>query len=125
MLLDGGDLMAVSPRLQNFRLFLFGLAIKAIQLRLLPLLSFTSSISFVPYRSFILRRPTSIMASATTVTVNKANIGVYTNTNHDLWVAEAHPSLEDVQSGKGLKPGEVTVEVRSTGICGYAFIFLC
>jgi len=64
------------------------------------------------------------MASATTVAVNKANIGVFTNTNHDLWVAEAQPSLEDVQSGKGLKPGEVTVEVRSTGICGYAFIFL-
>lgn len=49
----------------------------------------------------------------------KPNIGVYTNPNHDLWVAEATPSLEDVKSGKGLKPGEVTVEVRSTGICGY------
>ncbi|KAL2220615.1 putative xylitol dehydrogenase XdhB [Thermoascus aurantiacus ATCC 26904] len=48
----------------------------------------------------------------------KPNIGVYTNPNHDLWVAEATPSLQDVKSGKGLKPGEVTVEVRSTGICG-------
>ncbi|KAK5711975.1 L-arabinitol 4-dehydrogenase, partial [Elasticomyces elasticus] len=55
---------------------------------------------------------------ATATTVNKANIGVFTNTNHDLWLAESQPSVEDVQSGKGLKPGEVTVEVRSTGICG-------
>lgn len=57
------------------------------------------------------------MAAATTV--DKANIGVFTNTNHDLWLAESQPSVEDVQAGKGLKPGEVTVEVRSTGICGY------
>lgn len=56
------------------------------------------------------------MSSATTVT--KTNIGVYTNPNHDLWIAETTPKVEDVQSGKGLKPGEVTVEVRSTGICG-------
>lgn len=57
------------------------------------------------------------MSSATTVT--KTNIGVYTNPKHDLWIAETTPKVEDVQSGKGLKPGEVTVEVRSTGICGY------
>ncbi|KAJ5378572.1 L-arabinitol 4-dehydrogenase [Penicillium cosmopolitanum] len=56
------------------------------------------------------------MSSATTVT--KTNIGVYTNPNHDLWIAETTPKVEDVQAGKGLKPGEVTVEVRSTGICG-------
>ncbi|KAH6681302.1 putative sorbitol dehydrogenase [Halenospora varia] len=48
----------------------------------------------------------------------KANIGVYTNPNHDLWVAEAEPSLESVQKGDGLKPGEVTVGIKSTGICG-------
>ena len=57
------------------------------------------------------------MAAATVV--DKANIGVFTNTNHDLWVAESTPSVQDVQNGKGLKSGEVTVEVRSTGICGY------
>ncbi|KAB8272287.1 L-arabinitol 4-dehydrogenase [Aspergillus minisclerotigenes] len=55
----------------------------------------------------------------TTATVlEKANIGVYTNTNHDLWVAESKPTLEEVKSGESLKPGEVTVQVRSTGICG-------
>lgn len=60
------------------------------------------------------------MASATVVeTLTKKNIGVFTNPKHDLWVAEATPSMEDVKSGKGLKPGEVTIEVRSTGICGY------
>lgn len=59
---------------------------------------------------------TSTMSSATTVT--KTNIGVYTNPKHDLWIAETTPSVEDVQSGKGLKPGEVVIEVRSTGICG-------
>lgn len=59
------------------------------------------------------------MAAATVI--NKSNIGVFTNTKHDLWVAESQPSLQDVQSRNGLKPGEVTVEVRSTGICGYAF----
>lgn len=56
------------------------------------------------------------MSSATTVT--KTNIGVYTNPKHDLWIAETTPTVEDVQSGKGLKPGEVVIEVRSTGICG-------
>ncbi|KAI9932222.1 hypothetical protein ASPWEDRAFT_39911 [Aspergillus wentii DTO 134E9] len=56
------------------------------------------------------------MASATTI--EKANIGVFTNPNHDLWIAESKPSVEEIKSGQSLKPGEVTVEVRSTGICG-------
>ncbi|PWY69791.1 GroES-like protein [Aspergillus heteromorphus CBS 117.55] len=56
------------------------------------------------------------MASATVL--EKANIGVFTNTKHELWIAETKPTLEEVKSGQGLKPGEVTVEVRSTGICG-------
>jgi len=50
---------------------------------------------------------------------SKANIGVYTNPEHDLWVAEAEPSLESVEKGDSLKPGEVTIGVKSTGICGY------
>jgi L-iditol 2-dehydrogenase len=48
----------------------------------------------------------------------KANIGVYTNPEHNLWVAEAQPSLESVLKGDDLKPGEVTVGIKSTGICG-------
>ncbi|KAK1977995.1 alcohol dehydrogenase GroES-like domain-containing protein [Colletotrichum cereale] len=49
---------------------------------------------------------------------SKANIGVFTNPAHDLWINEAEPKLEAVQAGEGLKHGEVTVAIRSTGICG-------
>jgi L-iditol 2-dehydrogenase len=49
---------------------------------------------------------------------SKTNIGVYTDPQHKLWVAEAQPSLEDVVNGNSLKPGEVTVGIKSTGICG-------
>ncbi|KAK5992824.1 L-arabinitol 4-dehydrogenase [Cladobotryum mycophilum] len=48
----------------------------------------------------------------------KPNIGVYTNPNHDLWISPAEPSLDSVKTGSELKPGEVTIAVRSTGICG-------
>lgn len=59
------------------------------------------------------------MSSTTTqVRAEKPNLGVYTNPAHDLWVAEAQPSVEDVKSGKNLKEGEVTVAIKSTGICG-------
>ncbi|EFX05910.1 xylitol dehydrogenase [Grosmannia clavigera kw1407] len=56
--------------------------------------------------------------SEPTVQLSKPNIGVYTNTKHELWIAPAEPSLETVQAAGGLKPGEVTVAIRSTGICG-------
>ncbi len=49
---------------------------------------------------------------------SKANIGVFTNPQHELWVAEATPSLESVRKGDSLRPGEVTVGIKSTGICG-------
>ncbi|KAL7919671.1 GroES-like protein [Trichoderma austrokoningii] len=48
----------------------------------------------------------------------KPNIGVFTNPKHDLWINEAEPSVEAVKSGADLKPGEVTIAIRSTGICG-------
>ena len=50
--------------------------------------------------------------------VSKPNIAVYTNPNHDLWISEAQPSLESARAGSDLKEGEVTVAIRSTGICG-------
>lgn len=56
--------------------------------------------------------------STTEVKPSKANIGVYTNPAHDLWVAEAEPSLEEVQKGGNLKEGEVLLNIKSTGICG-------
>ena len=54
----------------------------------------------------------------TEVKPSKANIGVYTNPAHDLWVAEAAPSQEEVEKCDNLKPGEITVAIKSTGICG-------
>lgn len=56
--------------------------------------------------------------SATTVELEKPNIGVYTNPDHKLWVAPAEPSIESLKKGDALKPGEVTIAVKSTGICG-------
>ncbi|KKY22761.1 putative xylitol dehydrogenase [Phaeomoniella chlamydospora] len=56
--------------------------------------------------------------STTTVTATKPNIGVFTNPDHKLWIAEAGPTVEEVQKGETLKHGEVTVGVKSTGICG-------
>lgn len=52
-------------------------------------------------------------------TFTKTNIGVYTNPAHDLWIEAAEPSLDSVNKGeKDLAPGEVTIAIRSTGICG-------
>lgn len=56
--------------------------------------------------------------STTFVAPAKANIGIFTNPAHDLWVAETTPSLESVKNGEDLKEGEVTIAIRSTGICG-------
>ncbi len=58
------------------------------------------------------------LRSVYTMPPTKPNIGVYTNTSHDLWIAAAEPSLASVQAAAELKPGEVTVAIRSTGICG-------
>ncbi|MCJ1229626.1 L-arabinitol 4-dehydrogenase [Toensbergia leucococca] len=55
---------------------------------------------------------------STTTTMSKVNVGVFINPAHDLWIAETEPSLKTVQSGEGLKDGEVTIGIRSTGICG-------
>lgn len=49
----------------------------------------------------------------------KENIGVYCNPSHDLWVKESGPSVDEVKSGQALKEGEVTIAIKSTGICGY------
>lgn len=60
------------------------------------------------------------MSTTTTETKpTKSNIGVYTNPEHDLWVAPAEPSIESLEKGDTLKLGEVTVAIKSTGICGY------
>lgn len=58
------------------------------------------------------------VTTTTEVKASKANIGVYTNPEHELWIAEAEPSLESVQKGGDLKEGEVLLNIKSTGICG-------
>lgn len=50
--------------------------------------------------------------------LTKPNIGVYTDPAHKLWVSESTPSLDQVKAGRGLEEGEVTVGIKSTGICG-------
>ncbi|KAK4181075.1 putative sorbitol dehydrogenase [Triangularia setosa] len=62
---------------------------------------------------------TTTTTKTTQVKASKANIGVFTNPDHRLWIDSAEPSLESVQQGSPeLKEGEVTVAIRSTGICG-------
>ncbi|RMD40282.1 hypothetical protein DV735_g4827, partial [Chaetothyriales sp. CBS 134920] len=60
----------------------------------------------------------SALTGSTLTDTSKANIGVFTNPKHDLWVAETGPSQADVQAGKDLEEGEVYVAIKSTGICG-------
>ena len=49
----------------------------------------------------------------------KPNIEDYTNPEHDLWTAPAEPDVKTVQDGSTLKPGEVTIAIKNTGIYGY------
>lgn len=58
------------------------------------------------------------MSATSVITTTKPNIGVYTNPAHDLWVADAAPAAEEVQDPSKLKEGEVTIAIKSTGICG-------
>jgi len=58
---------------------------------------------------------------STAVKASKPNIGVFTNPEHNLWIDDAAPSLEAVQTTSELREGQVTIAVRSTGICGYVF----
>jgi len=48
----------------------------------------------------------------------KKNIGVYTDPDHNLYIADASPHHEDVTDPSKLKHGEVVIQIRSTGICG-------
>ncbi|KAF8427679.1 GroES-like protein [Tirmania nivea] len=48
----------------------------------------------------------------------KKNIGVYTDPDHNLYIADATPHHEDITDPNKLKHGEVVVQIRSTGICG-------
>ena len=48
------------------------------------------------------------------------NIGLYVTKSHEIYVGEAEPIVDDILGGSALQPGEVTVAIRSSGICGQA-----
>lgn len=52
------------------------------------------------------------------LTPTAKNIGLHVDPDHNIYVAEASPSLEEVKDGCSLQPSEVTVAIKSTGICG-------
>lgn len=62
--------------------------------------------------------PSAIDGPVAATKATKKNIGVFTNPQHDLWISESTPSLESVQKGEELREGQVTIAIRSTGICG-------
>ena len=47
-----------------------------------------------------------------------SNVGMYIDAQHHLWLDETAPTVQDATTGNGLRPGEVTVAIKSTGICG-------
>lgn len=61
---------------------------------------------------------TDTLQNMAEVKATMANIGVFTNPAHRLWMDDAQPTLESVQRGDELKEGQVTIAIRSTGICG-------
>ncbi len=69
-------------------------------------------------------KPIRLLATPTAMpSATKPNIGVYCNPEHKLWVEESGPSVEEVKSGQALKEGEVTIAIKSTGICGCVYPF--
>lgn len=62
----------------------------------------------------------SILCTFTTLSSHKMsiNLGVYTDPAHNLYVADAEPAAGTVLSGSALQPGEVTIAIKSSGICG-------
>jgi len=60
---------------------------------------------------------------STTTTELKPNIGVFTDPQHNLWLDSASPSVEEIAKADHLQPGQVVVQIRSTGICGYVSSF--
>ncbi|RAK95746.1 uncharacterized protein BO80DRAFT_469179 [Aspergillus ibericus CBS 121593] len=46
------------------------------------------------------------------------NQGVYIDPAHNLYIADAEPTLEQVIDGSSLEEGEVTVAIKYSGICG-------
>ncbi|CAF9911075.1 MAG: L-arabinitol 4-dehydrogenase [Alectoria fallacina] len=71
-----------------------------------------------PSPTSLLRPQNKATMATVTETVSLPNVGVFTDPEHKLWVAESVPTLESVKKGQDLKHGEVTIGIKSTGICG-------
>lgn len=69
---------------------------------------------------FVTAMPPSAVDTAAGVAVKtfKPNVGVFTNPKHELWMNAARPTAESAAAGAELLEGEVTIAIRSTGICG-------
>ena len=76
-----------------------------------------------PSPSSVLRPQNKATMATVTDTVSLPNVGVFTDPEHKLWVAESGPTLDSVKKGQDLKEGEVTVGIKSTGICGYVISY--
>lgn len=50
--------------------------------------------------------------------LGKPNVGVGTNSQHDLWIAATDASVEEPRNNDSLEISEVSIVIRSTGICG-------
>lgn len=72
-----------------------------------------------PSPTSLLRPQNKASMATVTETISLPNVGVYTDPDHKLWVAESGPTLESVKKGQDLQHGEVTIGIKSTGICGY------
>ncbi|KAL6713771.1 L-arabinitol 4-dehydrogenase [Lecanora helva] len=71
-----------------------------------------------PAPSDLLRPQHGATMATVTDSITKPNIGVFTDPAHKLWVAPSGPSVESVKKGEDLEIGQVTVGIKSTGICG-------
>lgn len=62
----------------------------------------------------------TVMSNSISVdkTLIAPNVGVYTDPEHNLYIADAEPSLKQVLDGSSLENGEVTVAIKCSGICG-------
>ena len=76
-----------------------------------------------PSPTSVLRPQNKATMATVTDTISLPNVGVFTDPEHKLWVAESGPTLDSVKKGQDLKEGEVTVGIKSTGICGYVISY--
>ncbi|CAG9978018.1 unnamed protein product [Clonostachys byssicola] len=58
------------------------------------------------------------MSETSDLTPKLENVGIHIDLEQKLYLGPAAPTLEKALNGSSLDPGEVTVAIKSTGICG-------